>query len=153
MDASDAAKTHLLNALRSLKDGNLGVRIPAEQSGIDGQIAETFNGLAEQLSALTSEINRLTVELATEGRLGGQSEVEGLSGTWQDVQNNVNNLEIALTTNIRAISNTAQLALQSGRLTPLKTLPQNELYYLGGLVHWLIRELSEKDPHVKELSS
>ncbi|HEY2796205.1 MAG TPA: ATP-binding protein, partial [Micromonosporaceae bacterium] len=66
--------------------------------------ATTVNTMVQQLSSFASEVTRVAREVGTEGKLGGQAEVEGVSGTWRDLTENVNQLASNLTTQVRAIA-------------------------------------------------
>src|SRR5260370_21650512 len=71
--------------------------------------------MVEQLSAFAREVTRVAREVGTEGRLGGQAEVEGVSGTWKRLTENVNQLAGNLTTQVRAIAEVAT-AVTRGKL-------------------------------------
>ena len=74
----------LLAGLTAVRDGDFGTRLPGDGEGLLGEIATVFNGMVDQLSLFTSEVTRVAREVGTEGRLGGQAEVPGVSGTWAD---------------------------------------------------------------------
>src|SRR5205814_5817519 len=52
--------------------------------------AKTVNTMVDQLSSFASEVTRVAREVGTEGKLGGQAKVKGVSGTWKDLTENVN---------------------------------------------------------------
>ena len=72
----------LLAGLTAVRDGDFGTRLPDDGGGLLGDIATVFNGMVDQLSVFTSEVTRVAREVGTEGTLGGQAEVPGVSGTW-----------------------------------------------------------------------
>jgi len=146
MEPTQNPNVQLLNALRALQQGNLAVRLPAGQPGTDQEIAETFNKLAEQLSQLVSEIDRLMLELANEGKLGGQSEVKGLSGAWKHLQAHVNQMEYAMTLNLRAMGERAFRALNPGERLPGPEIPSNEVIDLGLAIHALACLAEQNQP-------
>ena len=79
------------------------------QNGIDGdplvdEIASVFNGMADQLDEFTAEVTRVAREVGTEGKLGGQAHVPGVSGTWKDLTDSVNAMAGNLTTQVRKIA-------------------------------------------------
>ncbi|MCT4353565.1 hypothetical protein M5362_10545, partial [Streptomyces sp. Je 1-79] len=75
----------LLAGLTAVRDGDFGTRLPDEASGLMGEISSVFNGMIDQLSLFTSEVTRVAREVGTEGTLGGQAKVPGVSGTWADL--------------------------------------------------------------------
>ncbi|WP_159027717.1 hypothetical protein, partial [Streptomyces sp. NRRL S-1896] len=80
----------LLAGLTAVRDGDFGTRLPEGAEGLLGEIATVFNGMVDQLSLFTSEVTRVAREVGTEGTLGGQAVVPGVSGTWKDLTDNVN---------------------------------------------------------------
>src|SRR5207248_2347666 len=62
------------------------------------------NTMVDQLGAFAAEVTRVAREVGTEGRLGGQAEVRGVSGTWKDLTDNVNQLAGNLTDQVRNIA-------------------------------------------------
>src|SRR5437764_1318877 len=69
--------------------GDLSRKITVEAKGEVAQLAETINTMVDQLSSFADEVTRVAKEVGTEGRLGGQAQVKGISGTWRDLTNNV----------------------------------------------------------------
>src|SRR5262245_12434495 len=65
--------------------------------------ARTINTMVEQLSSFGSEVTRVAREVGTEGKLGGQALVKGVSGTWKDLTDNVNSMASNLTAQVRNI--------------------------------------------------
>src|SRR5690242_16533049 len=68
------------------------------------EIATVFNGMADQLDLFTSEVTRVAREVGTEGKLGGQAHVPGVSGTWKDLTESVNAMAGNLTGQVRNIA-------------------------------------------------
>src|SRR5437762_1175262 len=60
--------------------------------------------MVDQLSSFASEVTRVAREVGTEGVLGGQAKVKGVSGTWKDLTDNVNFMASNLTTQVRGIA-------------------------------------------------
>jgi HAMP domain-containing protein len=95
---------HLLRVLQALRDGDRSQRMPTGQSGIAGEIAATINATFDQLDTVTAEVTRVAREIGTEGRYGCQAEVEGVSGTWQDLVGGVNTMASNLTNQVRNVA-------------------------------------------------
>jgi HAMP domain-containing protein len=66
--------------------------------------AKTINKMVEQLGSFASEVTRVAREVGTEGKLGGQAKVEGVSGTWKDLTDSVNSRASNLTGQVRNIA-------------------------------------------------
>lgn len=112
-DASSGAvldEEQLLAVLVSLKSGDFTARMPAGAVGSAGRIAESVNALMNQLNVLTLEFDRISREIGTEGRFGGQAEVDGVQGRWKELLVNFNEMAAHLTDQIRDFSQTAHKA-------------------------------------------
>src|SRR5262249_34703660 len=68
------------------------------------RVGTIVNTLVGQLSMFSSEISRLSVEVGTEGRLGGQAQVPGVAGAWKDLTDNVNSMTARLSAQIRNLA-------------------------------------------------
>ncbi|WP_176728526.1 hypothetical protein, partial [Planobispora rosea] len=90
VEAGESELRLLLAGLTAVRDGDFGTRLPGDADGLLGEIATVFNGMVDQLSLFTSEVTRVAREVGTEGRLGGQADVKGVSGTWRDLTDSVN---------------------------------------------------------------
>ncbi|KOT40124.1 hypothetical protein ADK41_12950, partial [Streptomyces caelestis] len=64
----------------------------------------TINTMVDQLSAFADEVTRVAREVGTEGRLGGQADVQGVKGTWRDLTHSVNFMAGNLTGQVRNIA-------------------------------------------------
>src|SRR2546428_4811680 len=60
--------------------------------------------MVDQLSSFASEVTRVAREVGTEGKLGGQAQVKGVAGTWEDLTDNVNFMANNLTNQDRNIA-------------------------------------------------
>src|SRR2546422_10765220 len=60
--------------------------------------------MVDQLRSFAAEVTRVAREVGTEGILGGQARVEGVSGVWADLTDNVNGLAANLTGQVRNIA-------------------------------------------------
>jgi signal transduction histidine kinase/HAMP domain-containing protein/AmiR/NasT family two-component response regulator len=100
----------------SVARGDLSKKIDVDARGEILELKTTINTMVDQLSAFASEVTRVAREVGSEGRLGGQAEVEGVSGTWKRLTESVNQLAGNLTTQVRAITEVAT-AVTRGDLT------------------------------------
>jgi signal transduction histidine kinase/HAMP domain-containing protein/ActR/RegA family two-component response regulator len=96
--------------------GDLSKKIDVDARGEILELKTTINTMVDQLSAFADEVTRVAREVGTEGKLGGQAEVIGVSGTWQRLTENVNGLAGNLTTQVRSIAAVAT-AVTAGDLT------------------------------------
>jgi signal transduction histidine kinase/CheY-like chemotaxis protein/HAMP domain-containing protein len=96
--------------------GDLSKKIDVEARGEILELKTTINTMVDQLSAFAAEVTRVAREVGREGRLGGQAEVEGVSGTWKRLTENVNELALNLTLQVRSIAEVTS-AVAAGDLT------------------------------------
>ena len=68
------------------------------------ELKNTINTMVDQLNGFASEVTRVAREVGTEGKLGGQAQVEGVAGTWKDLTDNVNLMAGNLTGQVRNIA-------------------------------------------------
>src|SRR5213078_4330366 len=81
---------NIADVTTAVAEGDLTQKITVEAKGEVAALAETINRMVDQLSSFADEVTRVAREVGTEGKLGGQAEVRGVSGTWKDLTDNVN---------------------------------------------------------------
>jgi CheY-like chemotaxis protein/signal transduction histidine kinase/HAMP domain-containing protein len=101
--------TEVARVLTSVARGDLSRKMVLEIEGksLQGEflrIGTTVNTMLDQLSAFASEVTRVAREVGTEGKLGGQAQVEGAAGVWRDLTDNVNAMASNLTGQVRDIA-------------------------------------------------
>ncbi|HMD95365.1 MAG TPA: HAMP domain-containing protein, partial [Trebonia sp.] len=102
-----SALEQLLAGLTAVRGGDFSTRLAPTGDPLIDEIATVFNGMADQLDLFTSEVTRVAREVGTEGKLGGQAHVPGVSGTWKDLTESVNAMAGNLTTQVRNIAQVA----------------------------------------------
>jgi signal transduction histidine kinase/HAMP domain-containing protein/CheY-like chemotaxis protein len=100
----------------AVAQGDLSKKIDVDARGEILELKTTINTMVDRLSAFASEVTRVAREVGTEGKLGGQAEVIGVSGMWEKLTERVNQLAGNLTTQVRAIAAVAT-AVTAGDLT------------------------------------
>src|SRR5205814_8820275 len=96
----------------------------SESGDVKGEVLElkrTVNSMVDQLSAFADEVTRVAREVGTEGKLGGQAEVAGVSGTWSDLTDSVNFMASNLTSQVRNVAQVTT-AVAQGDLTQTITV-------------------------------
>ena len=105
----------------AVAQGDLTQKITVEVAGEMLELKDTINTMVDQLSGFADEVTRVSLEVGTEGRLGGQARVPGVAGTWKDLTDSVNSMADNLTTQVRNIAQVAT-AVASGDLTQTITV-------------------------------
>ena len=100
----------------AVANGDLSKKITVEAKGEILELKDTINAMVEQLRTFAAEVTRVAREVGTEGQLGGQARVPGVSGTWKDLTDNVNLMASNLTDQVRGISKVVT-AVANGDLT------------------------------------
>ncbi|MFJ8780562.1 HAMP domain-containing protein, partial [Streptomyces sp. NPDC102476] len=100
----------------AVANGDLSKKIDVDARGEILELKTTINTMVDQLSSFAAEVTRVAREVGSEGRLGGQAEVEGVEGTWKRLTENVNELAGNLTRQVRAIAEVTS-AVAEGDLT------------------------------------
>src|SRR5205809_140280 len=88
---------NIADVTTAVAQGDLSQKITVDARGEVLKLKNTINTMVDQLSAFAAEVTRVAKEVGTEGRLGGQAEVKGVSGTWRGLTGNVNQLADNLT--------------------------------------------------------
>jgi signal transduction histidine kinase/HAMP domain-containing protein/ActR/RegA family two-component response regulator len=123
--------------------GDLSQKITVDARGEILELKSTVNTMVDQLQGFADEVTRVAREVGTEGKLGGQAQVRGVSGTWRDLTENVNQLASTLTTQLRAIS-AVSTAVASGDLTQqIRVAALGEVAELKDTINTMIGALRE----------
>ncbi|PYC74518.1 hybrid sensor histidine kinase/response regulator [Streptomyces tateyamensis] len=132
----------LLAGLTAVRDGDFGTRLPGDADGLLGEIATVFNGMVDQLALFTSEVTRVAREVGTEGQLGGQAEVPGVSGTWKDLTDSVNAMAGNLTSQVRDIAQVATAVAKGDLSQKINVTARGEILELKNTVNTMVDQLS-----------
>jgi signal transduction histidine kinase/HAMP domain-containing protein/CheY-like chemotaxis protein len=110
-DSVNSMASNLTDQVRNIADvttavasGDLSKKITVDVKGEISELKNTINTMVDQLRSFAAEVTRVAREVGTEGKLGGQAEVKGVSGTWKDLTDNVNFMAGNLTSQVRGIA-------------------------------------------------
>ncbi len=122
--------------------GDLSKKITVDVRGEILQLKDTINTMVDQLRSFASEVTRVAREVGSEGALGGQARVEGVSGTWKDLTDSVNFMASNLTTQVRNIA-AVTTAVASGDLSKKITVDvKGEILELKNTVNTMVDQLN-----------
>jgi signal transduction histidine kinase/HAMP domain-containing protein len=127
----------------AVAQGDLSQKITVDARGEILELKNTSNRMVDQLSAFAAEVTRVAREVGTEGKLGGQAEVEGVSGTWKRLTENVNQLAGNLTTQVRAIAEVATAVTKGDLSSTITVDATGEVGQLKDNVNQMIANLRE----------
>jgi HAMP domain-containing protein/signal transduction histidine kinase/CheY-like chemotaxis protein len=125
----------------AIADGDLGQKITVGARGEILQIKEVINVMVDQLKSFSGEVTRVAVEVGTEGRLGGQAKVAGVSGVWKHLTDSVNLMASNLTDQVRNIA-TVTTAVANGDLSKTITVDvHGEVLQLKQTINTMVDQL------------
>src|SRR5712692_3544710 len=126
----------------AVANGDLSKKITVDVKGEFLELKGTINTMVDQLRSFASEVTRVAREVGTEGRLGGQAQVRGVGGTWQDLTDNVNFMAGNLTSQVRNIAEVTT-AVANGDLSKKITVDvKGEILELKNTVNTMVDQLS-----------
>ena len=106
----------IVKVVTAVANGDLKQNLTVKSKGEVAALAETINNMTDTLAIFAEQVTTVAREVGVEGRLGGQANVPGASGTWKDLTGNVNLLAANLTSQVRAIAEVTT-AVTKGDLT------------------------------------
>src|SRR5204863_2833 len=126
----------------AVANGDLSKKITVDVKGEILELKNTINTMVDQLRSFASEVTRVAREVGTEGKLGGQAEVEGVAGTWKDLTDNVNFMAGNLTSQVRNIA-AVTTAVAKGELSKKITVDvKGEILELKNTINTMVDQLS-----------
>jgi signal transduction histidine kinase/HAMP domain-containing protein/DNA-binding response OmpR family regulator len=137
-----AGLEQLLAGLTAVRGGDFSTRLAKTGDPLMDEIATVFNGMADQLDLFTSEVTRVAREVGTEGKLGGQAYVPGVSGTWKDLTDSVNAMAGNLTDQVRNIAQVATAVARGDLSQKIGVDARGEILELKSTLNTMVDQLS-----------
>jgi HAMP domain-containing protein/signal transduction histidine kinase/CheY-like chemotaxis protein len=126
----------------AVANGDLTKKITVDVKGEFLELKDTVNVMVDQLRSFASEVTRVAREVGSEGILGGQARVEGVSGTWKDLTDSVNFMARNLTSQVRNIA-AVTTAVATGDLSKKITVDvKGEILELKNTINTMVDQLS-----------
>src|SRR5690348_8981408 len=126
----------------AVANGDLSKKITVDVKGEILELKNTINTMVDQLNSFAGEVTRVAREVGTEGRLGGQADVRGVSGTWKDLTDNVNFMAGNLTGQVRNIAEVTT-AVANGDLSKKITADaKGEILELKNTINTMVDQLN-----------
>ena len=133
---------NIADVTTAVANGDLSKKIAVDVKGEFLELKNTINTMVDQLRSFASEVTRVAREVGTEGKLGGQARVEGVSGTWKDLTDSVNSMAGNLTAQVRNIA-AVTTAVANGDLSRKITVDvKGEILELKNTVNTMVDQLS-----------
>src|SRR5437764_2618198 len=125
----------------AVANGDLSKKITVDVKGEVLALKNTINTMVDQLSSFADEVTRVGREVGTEGKLGGQAQVEGVSGTWRDLTNNVNQLADNLTNQVRNIAGVTTAVARGDLSRKITVEASGEILELKSTINTMVDQL------------
>jgi HAMP domain-containing protein len=150
---------NLTNQVRSIAEvtkavalGDLSKKIEVESGGEILDLKNIVNNMVDQLRIFASEVTRVSKEVGTEGKLGGQAVVQGVAGTWLDLTDNVNNMAANLTSQVRSIAEVTKAVANGDLSKKIHVEVRGEILELKITVNSMVDQLREFSSEVTRVA-
>ncbi|KIK56550.1 hypothetical protein GYMLUDRAFT_783618 [Collybiopsis luxurians FD-317 M1] len=141
--------SNLTNQVRSISEvtkavaqGNLSKFVEVDVQGEMLDLKETINSMVVQLSTLANEVTRVSLEVGTEGILGGQAFVPDVQGEWKGLTDNVNLMAMNLTNQVRSIAEVTKAVANGDLSKKIQVDVKGEILELKETVNEMTESLS-----------
>ena len=132
---------NIADVTTAVANGDLSKKITVNVKGEVLELKNTINTMVDQLSSFADEVTRVAKEVGTEGKLGGQAKVEGVSGTWKDLTDNVNTLADNLTGQVRNIADVTTAVAQGDLSRKITVIARGEILELKETINTMVDQL------------
>ena len=133
----------IVKVVTAVANGNLSQRLTVQAKGEVAALADTINNMTDTLATFADQVTNVAREVGVDGRLGGQANVPGASGTWKDLTGNVNLLAANLTTQVRAIAEVATAVTKGDLTRSIQVETRGEVAELKDNINTMISNLRE----------
>ena len=133
---------NIANVTTAVANGDLSQKITVDARGEILELKSTINVMVDQLRSFAAEVTRVAKEVGTEGKLGGQADVKGVSGTWKDLTDNVNVLAANLTTQVRNIAKVTTAVAKGDLSQKISVEAKGEIAELKNTINTMVDTLN-----------
>ncbi|KAI7880908.1 hypothetical protein K492DRAFT_236965 [Lichtheimia hyalospora FSU 10163] len=127
---------------KAVANGDLSKKIEVETRGEILDLKNTVNNMVDQLRVFAAEVTRVSKEVGTEGKLGGQALVQGVAGTWKDLTENVNQMAANLTAQVRSIAEVTKAVAHGDLSKKIEVESGGEILELKNIVNNMVDQLN-----------
>ncbi len=131
----------IVKVVTAVANGSLTQKLTVNAAGEVAALAETINNMTDTLATFADQVTTVAREVGVEGRLGGQANVPGASGTWKDLVDNVNLLADNLTNQVRAIAEVATAVTKGDLTRSIQVEARGEVSELKDNINTMINNL------------
>ena len=133
---------NIAEVTKAVANGDLSKQITVDVKGEILELKNTINTMVDQLSSFAAEVTRVVREVGTEGRLGGQADVQGVAGTWKDLTDSVNVMGGNLTAQVRNIAEVTTAVAKGDLSKKITVAVRGEILELKNTINTMVDQLS-----------
>jgi HAMP domain-containing protein/signal transduction histidine kinase/DNA-binding response OmpR family regulator len=132
--------------------GDLSKKITVDVQGEILELKNTINTMVDQLNSFSSEVTRVAREVGTDGKLGGQAEVQGVAGTWKDLTDSVNQMASNLTAQVRNIAEVTTAVARGDLSRKITVDVKGEILELKNTINTMVDQLNSFSAEVTRVA-
>ncbi|KAK6842185.1 hypothetical protein PG989_009286 [Apiospora arundinis] len=132
--------------------GDLTKKIERPAKGEILQLQQTINTMVDQLRTFASEVSRVARDVGTEGMLGGQADVMGVQGMWNELTVNVNAMADNLTTQVRDIAKVTTAVARGDLTQKVQAECKGEIFELKSTINSMVGQLQQFASEVTKIA-
>ncbi|GAA4752284.1 HAMP domain-containing protein [Flavisolibacter ginsenosidimutans] len=133
---------NIAEVTKAVASGDLSKKVTIDVKGEILDLKNTINTMVDQLNSFAFEVTRVAREVGTEGKLGGQAEVQGVAGTWEDLTDSVNMMASNLTNQVRGIAKVVTAVATGNLKQKLSIVSRGEVAQLTDTINEMIDTLA-----------
>jgi HAMP domain-containing protein/signal transduction histidine kinase/DNA-binding response OmpR family regulator len=133
---------NIAEVTKAVASGDLTKKVTIDVKGEIFDLKNTINTMVDQLNSFAFEVTRVAREVGTEGKLGGQAEVQGVAGTWKDLTDSVNMMASNLTNQVRGIAKVVTSVATGNLKQKLSIVSRGEVAQLIDTINEMIDTLA-----------
>ncbi|MCG2616809.1 HAMP domain-containing protein [Terrimonas sp. NA20] len=133
---------NIAEVTKAVASGDLTKKVTIDVKGEIFDLKNTINTMVDQLNSFAYEVTRVAREVGTDGKLGGQAEVQGVAGTWKDLTDSVNMMASNLTNQVRGIAKVVTAVATGNLKQKLSIVSRGEVAQLIDTINEMIDTLA-----------
>src|ERR1041385_3717380 len=133
---------NIADVATAIATGDLSRKITVDVKGEILELKNTINTMVDQLHAFASEVTRVAREVGSDGKLGGQAEVQGIGGVWKNLTDNVNSMASNLTDQVRNIAEVATAVARGDLSRKITVDVLGEILQLKNTINTMVDQLN-----------
>jgi osomolarity two-component system, sensor histidine kinase NIK1 len=132
--------------------GDLSRKIERPAKGEILKLQQTINVMVDNLRTFATEVTKVAKDVGTEGILGGQAQIEGVQGMWNELTVNVNAMAMNLTTQVRDIAEVTTAVAKGDLTRKVQAECKGEIFLLKSTMNSMVDQLQQFAHEVSKIA-